>query len=378
MDNKLMLNGEKVFLSGVNQAWYTYGADFGKSFYNKSKPHLLHTLDAIHKSGGNSIRIWLHVDGQNTPLFDSSGLVIGLDGNMSHDLSDFLEAARQRNVLVTLSLWNGAVMDKGSHLYGLIMNDSKLESYIENALVPMVQALKSARSLALWEIMNEPEGCIRMEQPNLTQPCYDTSSVHVYDMADWTHTGIPLERILKFIARQAAAIHTEDPKALVTVGSWEYKTVTNRLGRRNFYSDTCLQYAAGGLSEARLNVYQIHTYDFLFFYLPGDPFLVDAGLYNVDKPLIIGEFSQKKGGMMTSQEQFTWAYNHGYSGAWSWSADSASDALEVQERGMMSLKDMNDQSKGGRVNIILQTHWEHFLEIIQAFLLTLNEILPYI
>ena len=62
---------------------------------------------------------------------------------------------------------------------------------------------------------------------------------------------------------------------------------------------------------------------------------------------------------MTSQEQFTWAYEHGYNGAWSWSAvgsDSASDDVATQEKGMNSLKNKNDQSKGGRVNIKFRNH----------------------
>ena len=49
-------------------------------------------------------------------------------------------------------------------------------------------------------------------------------------------------------------------------------------------------------------------------------FQVNASIYKPDKPVIIGEFSQKKGGLKTSPEQFTWAYYHGYSGAWSWCA----------------------------------------------------------
>ena len=51
----LTLNGEKVFLSGMNQAWHSYASDFGLNFYSKSRPFLIKTLDDIKKSGGNSI-----------------------------------------------------------------------------------------------------------------------------------------------------------------------------------------------------------------------------------------------------------------------------------------------------------------------------------
>lgn len=51
----LMLNGEKVFLSGMNQAWFRYGGDFGNTSYAISKPHLINTMDVLKSSGGNSI-----------------------------------------------------------------------------------------------------------------------------------------------------------------------------------------------------------------------------------------------------------------------------------------------------------------------------------
>lgn len=54
----LTLNGEKVFLSGMNQAWFKYGKDFGKQFYSRSRPHLLKTLDHIQQSGGNSVSMY--------------------------------------------------------------------------------------------------------------------------------------------------------------------------------------------------------------------------------------------------------------------------------------------------------------------------------
>ena len=57
---------------------------------------------------------------------------------------------------------------------------------------------------------------------------------------------------------------------------------------------------------------------------------------------------------MTSEEQFLWAYEHGYNGAWSWCAndnDDASDDIATQMRGISTLKNKDDQSKGGRINI---------------------------
>ena len=46
-------------------------------------------------------------------------------------------------------------------MYGLIEDETKLQSYLTNALPKLVRALKSQRGLGMWEIVNEPEGCLQ-------------------------------------------------------------------------------------------------------------------------------------------------------------------------------------------------------------------------
>ena len=50
--------------------------------------------------------------GTSTPKFDVSGHVTDVGPNVTRDLKDFLSEARKRNILVTLSLWNGAALSK--------------------------------------------------------------------------------------------------------------------------------------------------------------------------------------------------------------------------------------------------------------------------
>ena len=69
--------------------------------------------------------------------------------------------------------------------------------------------------------------------------------------------------------------------------------------------------------------------------------------YRLDKPLVIAEFNQKQGGSMTSQQQYTWAYEKGYAGAWGWSyTDESWSSLAA---GMNSIKSRNDRTTGGKV-----------------------------
>lgn len=56
----LIYNGQKVFLSGANIAWKSYGYDFGNGQYEGgSKATLEAWLTQIANAGGNSVRKWL-------------------------------------------------------------------------------------------------------------------------------------------------------------------------------------------------------------------------------------------------------------------------------------------------------------------------------
>ena len=100
--------------------------------------------------------LWLHCDGWATPHFNSDGYVLGTDSanTMISDLSRFLDVARTNNILVFIVLWNGAVTPQ-TNLLNLLWDESKLQTYIDRALVPMVAALKDKVAIGGWEIMNE-------------------------------------------------------------------------------------------------------------------------------------------------------------------------------------------------------------------------------
>jgi len=51
-----MLDGERVFLSGTNQAWVSYANDFGNGQYSQRKGEYERVLDELESAGGNSVR----------------------------------------------------------------------------------------------------------------------------------------------------------------------------------------------------------------------------------------------------------------------------------------------------------------------------------
>lgn len=137
-----------------------------------------------------------------TPHFDERGHVIGLDrdGTFLKEIKDYLEKAQDYNILVFFCLWNGALVHP--RLDNLISDPQKLQSYIDKALIPWVEAVKDYPSLGGWDILNEPEG---MMVPNLRnpEPCFDTSSL-LLSGAGWTrhyHTAWELQRFV-FLAHQ--------------------------------------------------------------------------------------------------------------------------------------------------------------------------------
>ena len=65
----------------------------------------------LSRFGGNSMRFWLHPEGQMIPVFDRNGMVTGMDqkGSLLGELKDMLDEAKKNNILVIICLWNGAM-----------------------------------------------------------------------------------------------------------------------------------------------------------------------------------------------------------------------------------------------------------------------------
>jgi mannan endo-1,4-beta-mannosidase len=345
----LSFHKKPIFLSGANLAWIDYGNDFGNNQTNGKACRLQQYVSNISDSGGNSMRLWLFAEGQSVPQFDSStGLVLNTDaaGTMVQDLRRFLIFAASKNVFVTLTLWNGALM-RNQQMKDLITDMNKLSSFFNKALIPLVQGLKDLPALAAWEIMNEPEGSVNPHIEDIN-PCFDTASVLSNSGAGWAGPSQTMKNLLRFFNLHAAIIKSNDSKALVTVGSWsQYAStdakITNGKTFFNYYKDKCL-IAAGGKKNGILDFYQIHTYAQNGKYENGSPFgngVQNIESYKLTKPVIVGEFSAgSTKGSRTIQSLYSMALEKKFAGAWDWSllGGDGNDDETVADQGMESLK----------------------------------------
>ena len=76
----------------------------------------------------------------------------------------------------------------------------------------MATALAGEAGLGAWEIINEPEGSLRLTS-DPSNPCYDTDAVLRNTGAGWAGHSFTMQQLLAAVNKQAAAIHRADPKA---------------------------------------------------------------------------------------------------------------------------------------------------------------------
>jgi len=227
------------------------------------------------------------------------------------------------------------------------------QTYLDNALIPMVEQLGGHPAILGWEIFNEPEGMTEQ---------YGFGRVN---------KRVTMEDIQRFVNLTAGAIHRTDPGALVTNGTWSFIALTDEptpaakveeieplteaelaeaqdvLSRkfrsevsrteaeqfiqqlraktdRNYYSDQRL-IDAGGDPKGTLDYYNVHYYEWGGTRI--SPFHHDKSHWGLDKPLVVGEFY-----MGTSENDdaddasfgveyedfYTTLYDRGYAGALGW------------------------------------------------------------
>lgn len=306
--------GQDIFVSGINMAWMDFAHDLDR--FNESQFEA--TMQDISQAGGNATRWWIHVNGTGTPTF-SGDSVSGISQTAINNFATAMDIAAEYGIVVSVCLWSFDMLNTDQNSSAIItrnqnfLNSASLtQTYIDNALIPLVNATRNHPAILCWEIFNEPEG--------------------MTPLGGWSHTAdVPMTTIQRFVNQCAGAIHRTDTTAKVSCGSWNsiavsYNTEIN-YNAQNYYADSNL-IAIGGDSDGYLDFYQVHFYP---EWSPEreSPFHNPYSYYQIDKPLVIGEFSAhgiiRVPGQrfsceteLTPDESYRWLIENGYGGGLSW------------------------------------------------------------
>jgi hypothetical protein len=270
--DRLIINGNRVFISGMNIAWNNFARDVGDNAVNITP--FVNQFKQIKNAGGNAVRWWLHTDGQTDPKFnESTGAVTGLGSKTISNVQQVLDSAYSYGIMVSLCLFSFDLLDDegGNKTTAQVARNEKfltvpanLDSYITNALKPMLNAVGNHPAIMCWEVFNEPEGM--------------TS-----DVGGWSSRKIPMSNVLRFTAKIAAEVH-RSTKKMASSGIHEYGKM------QDYYSDAKLKTASGNNdAQAYLDFYMAHYYP-QYIGTSGSPFHHPASYWKMDRPVLIGEF----------------------------------------------------------------------------------------
>ncbi|MBA7546922.1 hypothetical protein ES705_39323 [subsurface metagenome] len=259
-------------------------------------------LDDISAAGGNCIRWWLHTDGTSSPYFTNDS-VSRITDNETLALYKGLDLAYDRGMGIIMCLWSFDMLrssnsDEIKNRNRLMLTDSVyMQAYINNALIPMLETVGDHPAVICWEIFNEPEG--------------------MTPVGGWGHVDdVPITAVQTFINRTAGAIHRNTDSAKVSNGCWSFIAGTDVDGNYNYYTDERLV-AQGSDPDGYLDFYMVHYYDWAGTSL--SPFHHPASYWELDKPLVIGEFAANGPyAGINARAAYDSLYQNGYAGALSW------------------------------------------------------------
>ncbi|NMM49284.1 T9SS type A sorting domain-containing protein [Marinigracilibium pacificum] len=329
--NRLPLRGNTLprFISGMNIAWKDYSNDLNE-FTPEDREYYQEIFDSISVNGGNAVRWWLHTNGANTPQINEYGFVEGIDLETIQGMKQVLDMAYDNGIVISMCLWSFDMLQNQNQdrnaLNLLLTNTDNIQSYIDNALIPVLELIGDHPAVMTWEIFNEPEG--------------------MTTKYGWTPERVTMVDIQRFVNMCAGAIHRNTSQALVSNGSWNIKASSDVDGFKNYYTKENL-IAIGGDQDGYMDFYQVHYYP-KNHPVDQSPFHRPASYWELDAPIVIGEFpADTLAGRINPGFSVKRAYElavyYGYAGIMSWSWSSTNDFnkdFSTTSRGLRAVSEL--------------------------------------
>lgn len=299
---KLMKQGKEIYLSGANTPWDNwndFGGDYDSTFWENE-------MQVLAENGMNTTRIWISCDGLGQPFVTEDGTASEPTELFWQHLDHMLAQAQKNGIYIMATIMSFDHFDaKKPNNIGwrnMIADKSKIKTYVNNFLVPLVNRYKSNPYLFNIDVCNEPE---------------------------WIHENepygqLPWEYIQQFAGMCAAAIHKADSPVLVSIGSAAVKW-NSEVFEGNIWSDANLKKQSGD-SLAYMDFWHIHYYAWINEY-HGSPFMKSPKDYKLaDKPVLIGETPGNNtiyDFEMSYADIFENPYKLGYVGVMLWTSNGA-------------------------------------------------------
>jgi len=313
------LNGCTVWPLGCNFAWNQWGTDFSNSNWASNWATDQSDLTTMYNDGVRVVRWWVFTDFGSSPTWSGTGngstctgLPAGWAANMV-TAANWASAKGMKFYFCFSSFDMGNTANTGWAHDDVISNATTRNSFINNAVVPICQALKGNQGVFGYDIINEPEWIIQSSDNGGATSGYRQNS---------------LANLQAYVKAMATAIHANADQPC-SVGSaslkWNGKDY-------NFWQGLGLDFFDAHFYDWMVPYYDPTTVapSTLTWYKTGSP---DAG-----KPIFVGESistpnSQYTGatsgiaGNANAQQALAIAVmNNGYSGIlpWAWT-DSANN-----------------------------------------------------
>jgi hypothetical protein len=257
-----------------------------------------HDFEVLQQALGRcsvpAVRVFVFADGRAAPEFSLDGRVTGLDDVFFDDFDALLETAGRFGlqvipVLLDFSWFDEARIDNGVQLGGrspIARDPARRQSFLDNALGPLVDRYCGNPQILAWDVINEPEWATK-ELPDGFQ----------------TTDPVALAEMQEFVRLAAGRIHS-CPGQQVTVGS------ARRMWMHHWR----------GLG---LDLYQFHWYE---HFASAEPFPWQTyARLGLDKPALAGEVPTATG-LHSASDYLRAAARGNYAGLLLWSYRAGDNA----------------------------------------------------